>query len=262
MKREFLLAALILLCTFASACAEDPSALAGTTVAPPPPPRVLAADYSSTYFENHNLGKQLRPPIAALFVHDPGYERHGERLAANVFEKRLGDFDTSEYFLTQLEARFADSHQFQLTAVKDPAVQQQIIQFVRSDDDAPSTVQLALPGGGTADDVAGFRVVYGLAMRQGMEQFGFHKTYRLFIRLIGMIKDAHTGEVVWKKTILAFGDKGYEGYASSHIDGAEMAATYKDLTTNVIDQAMRSLNGENLPPMPTLADPYGDDVGF
>lgn len=228
------------------------------------PCRTTTATYTTTYFQARYMGKSIGFQfglIGALVSEgliDYDKKHAAERQHENEFEKRLGEFDTAEYFFGEFEKRVGDSHRIALNLNKDPNALAPIVTFMHADKDAQKSAA-AIPGIENADDVGTFRLVYGLAARAGKEQFGFRKTYRAFLRLNGVVKDPKNGEVLWRDSVLAFGEKAWVGDNSDpeNVDPAQLIAEFKTLTPNVIDMTMRSLNGEKLPEMPILV---GSDI--
>lgn len=253
-----------------SGCASTGPVPINPNACAPEPCRATTITYSTTYFQARYMGKSIGKQfglIGALISEgliDYDTKHTAERQNENEFEKRLGAFDTSEYFFQNFEQRLSDSRRIALEINKDPNALVPIAAFVRSE--KPSqTGQPAIPDIGTNDSVAAFRVAYGLAMRFGDEQFGFRKYYRPFIRLNGIVKDVRNGQVLWQDSVVAFGDNRYLGDAAEpqNINPAELIAAFKTLTPAVIDLIMRSINGEILPPMPELVGTNpSSDIAF
>jgi hypothetical protein len=113
--------------------------------------------------------------------------------------------------------------------------------------------------------VAAFKISYGLGVRAGAEQVGFRKYYRPFIMLIGRIKHAGTEETVWQEYIIAFDNKnrylGEEANADK-IKKEKMIAAFKEITKEVMDMLIKSLNGKVLPGMPELTGLDYEDRTF
>ena len=185
------------------------------------------------------------------------------RLEANDFEKRLGSFDTSAYFLRNFSERINESQVISIDLVKDTETADRILGVVREKGTPPKSVVNPATGK-KYEKVAAFRMAYGLAMRVGPEQFGFAKTYRPFIRLNGVVTDVSTGQVTWRDSVLVFGEKGYKGddADADRIDPAELIAAFEKLTPQVIDLTLLSLNAKPLPPMPWLNDTSAEDFEY
>lgn len=252
-----------------SGCATVGPVPLGEKTCSPEPCNAVAAAYSTTYFQARYMGKDIGGQLGligalvreALIDYDKKHT--AERQNENGFEKRLGDFDTAEYFFQRFEERLADSRRITLTLATDPNALAPIVDFVRAEE-SPQRETAAVSGIEVADSVAALRVAYGLAARAGNEQIGFRKYYRPFIRLNGIVKDARTGQVLWRDSVVAFADKRYLGDAADpeNVDPADLVSSFKALTPAVIDLVMRSLNGEVLPPMPELVGTDARDLAF
>jgi len=235
------------------------------------PRESLSVMYSKTYFQERFMGKSIGtaivfgPLIGAVLWHYAGdYEnKTAARLESSQFEKLLGDFDVSDYFFTQLDQKIIPTKYINLTFTQDINTAQQVLQFIKCDSSKMCVIEDK-----TIKDrfscVTALKMAYGLGARQGSEQIGFSKSYRPFIRLIGITKDLNTNAILWRDDIIVFGNKRYKGSDANadRIDREELVSTFKNLTSQSIALLQRSLNGEELGEMPILVDTTSADLDF
>jgi len=223
-----------------------------------------AASYTSTYFQARMMGPQLWLGPALWYGFGSYEGRKSQRLQSGEFEKLLGDFDVFEYFNEHLKQRTAgDSGMIRLKYSDSPALTAQVIAFARCDNkDQCDTAGRSL--GEAIPYIAAIKMSYGLGLRQGNEQLGFTKSYRPFIRAIGVVKKVPSAEAVWQSDVLVFGEKRYKGGDANadRIPRDELVAAFKGLTIQAIDLVVRSLNGEVLQEMPVLVDTTASDLMF
>ena len=95
---------------------------------------------------------------------------------------------------------------------------------------------------------------YGLGARAGGEQFGFTKNYRPFVKLIGVLVDTETGGILWRDLLIEFADTGYRGGDSDveNLDGAKLAAQFKEINGRLVGRLIDCLNGKHPPPVSPL----------
>ncbi len=177
------------------------------------------------------------------------------RQEANAFEALLGDFDVTGHTNERLRARIAEAQRFDIKFTDDPAVAEALIGV------ASSGQKIAAAGG---DVMAVFKISYGLGARAGREQMGFKKTYRPFVRLLGVVRNNATGEVLWHGAVIAWGAKGYKGAEADakKIPPDDLVAAFKTVSDDAISLLIRSLNGESLSPMGELVDETKEDARF
>ncbi len=227
------------------------------------PMNATAACYTNTYFQARFMG--LKPLISPMLWFAVGsvQDRKSQRLQSNEFEKLLADFDVFEYFNKQLKQRAGDSGIVRLKFSDSATLTPKIIEFAQCDhkDDCMTAVKSL---GEATPYIAALKMSYGLGTRQGNDQLGFTKSYRPFIRVIGVVKKVSSAEVMWQSDVLVFGDKPYKGgdAEADRIPRAELVSAFKVLTTQAIDLVVRSLNGEVLQEMPVLSDTTSSDLKF
>lgn len=185
------------------------------------------------------------------------------RQDANAFEALLGDFDVTGYTNERLRAKIREARHFELEFTDDAATAEALVGIASStekpsEDAARTTASLG------RDVMAAFKVSYGLGARAGREQFGFKKTYRPFVRILGLVRRNGTGEDLWHGAVIAWGAKGYKGpqTGAKNIPCEELVDAFKAVAEDVVTLLIRSLNAEPLPPMGELVDETKDDARF
>ena len=213
--------------------------------------------YSKSFFQERFMGKEIAQTIAGglvlVYLSGDYNKRQGERIGSGDFEKLLNDFDVMRYFDGQFRDNIGRSKILNIEMEKNPERASQIAELIASEKSGDKPMgKLIKPN----EYVAAFKVSYGIGVRSGSEQIGFRKYYRPFIMLIGRVKHAGTQQIIWQEYIIAFKDNPrYLGNDASadKIKKEELVSTFKDLTKDVIDMTIRSLNGEKLPEMPEMA---------
>jgi hypothetical protein len=221
--------------------------------------------YSKSFFQERFMGKEIVFQFVggavlrnSLLNYD---KREGMRLNSGPFEKLLGDFDVTRYFGGQFKENIGKSRILKIDLENNPERAGQIAEFFSSDaKDGKPLGQKLKPG----EYVAAFKISYGLACRPGSENIGFRKYYRPFIMLIGRVKRAGSNEAVWQEYVIAFSNNRYLGSDASadRIKKEELVLAFKQLTKEVIDMTVKSLNGEALPEMPPLQGRNNADLSF
>jgi len=133
------------------------------------------------------------------------------RKASNEFEKKLGSFDVLAYFVSSLE-KMKDSLKyfvpvFPSDSLQSPEILKHILNKDKNNPDLFSKQVVKY----NAKYMSAIKLQYGVGARAGKEQFGMKKTYRPFVRIVGIIKDINTNEVVWGNKITVFSEKAYKG---------------------------------------------------
>ena len=247
-------------------CANQPIALTPETCSPSPC-KVLAVGYSATHFQERFMTRTLGTNFgligalisASLVDYD---KMKGERLAANEFEKRLDAFDTSEYFFRSFPTQLPKSQLVSYDFTKTPETRVAVISGIRAT--APFANVTDPATGKTYENVGAFRMYYGMGMKVGNEQLGFRKTYRPYIRVIGIVKNLPNNKILWRDSVTAFGETKYVGGAADavNIEPAALIATFKKLTPEAIALFSKSLNGAVFEEMPVLHALSDDDFDF
>lgn len=238
----------------------------------PTPQDSLSLMYCKTYFQERFMGRSIGtaivfgPLVGAVLWHSiADYEdRTAARLESSEYEKLLGDFDVSDYFFGQLNQNLTSSRYIEFVFTEDADTSQKVLEFVKCD----SPRECAIIDETIKERfscVTALKMAYGMGARQGNEQYGFAKSYRPFIRLVGITRSLDaTNEVLWREDILVFGDKRYRGSdgRADRIDREELIITFKDLTSEAITLLLQSLNAEQLADMPILVDTTRADLQF
>ena len=235
------------------------------------PRESLSVAYSRTYFQERFMGNSIGAQLLfgpligdALWHFSANYEdTTAARLESSPFERLLGDFDVTDYVLSELTQKVTSSKYITFTFTKDLDTAKEVRQFVRSD----SSKTYVFENKAIKDRFScatALKMAYGLGARAGNEQLGFVKSYRPFIRLIGIAKDFDTNAVLWRADIIVFGEKRYKGSEAKadRIDRQELVLAFKDLTSQAIRLLLRSVNGEELSEMPVLFDTARADLEF
>lgn len=187
--------------------------------------------------------------------------REGARRASSEYEKLLGDFDVSAHFYKQVKENIGKVKLLKIALEEDPQKASLIVPVLTADkkDD-----KLLGELDKRASCLAAFKLSYGLAAKEGAEQIGFRKYYRPFIRVLGKAKLIGSNEVIWHNALIAFSEKRYLGDEANadRINKDELIAAFKQLSEEVTDMLVKSLNGEELPKMPVLVGITGADNNF
>ena len=102
-------------------------------------------------------------------------------------------------------------------------------------------------------------------MRGGQEQFGFRKVYRPFIRVLGLIKNSATQEVVWQVDMNMYSPSdAYTGGEADaeNLSGERLVSAYKQVTRLLCDQVVASLIGERTPFMLSFPLAHPGELAF
>lgn len=229
----------------------------------------LGVAYSRTFFQERYMGKSLPtllllgPLVGAAVWQISGdlEKRTGQRLAYSDFERSLGDFDVAAETIRALTRRVGDVRLTKIAFTEEPARGQAVVDVMQ---DSPSdSLRQGFPQPYTC--AAAFKVAYGIGARQGGEQFGFRKAYRPFIRVIGSVKRVRPSpEVLWSDAILVFGSKAYTGgdADADKVPRSELLSTFRQLTAEVVDTVVKSMNGEPVPRSAPLVDTTQKDLEF
>ncbi len=225
----------------------------------------LAVAYTNTYFQPRFMG------IFKPFIDGPlgwyafgNYEgRNDRRLESNEYEKLLGAFDVSQHFIKELRQGTKSSTLLSLVFNDNADITVKSVEYVKCSDAGSCTaIAEALPS--DSPTIAVMKMAYGIGMRQGKEQFGFVKSYRPFIRVMGIARRADNHQVIWRDTVIVFGEKAYRGSEANadQIPREELIDAFKGISTDAVKLIVRSLNGEKLEKMPVLDDLASSDQEF
>jgi hypothetical protein len=74
------------------------------------------------------------------------------------------------------------------------------------------------------------------------------------VKLIGVLVDTETGEMLWRDFLIEFGDTGYRGGESDaeNIDGKKLAGQLHELNGRLAARLVDCLNGKQPPAMPII----------
>jgi hypothetical protein len=185
------------------------------------------------------------------------------RQEANAFEALLGDFEVTGYVNERLRARMPEAHHFNMELTDDAALAEAVIRLASSGAKAGDESAQTFAAAGR-DVMCAVKVSYGLGARAGREQLGFKKTYRPFVRLLGVVQRKGTGQVIWHGAVIAWGATGYKGGEADakKIQREELVDAFKTASEDAISLFVRSLNGEALSPMGDLVDETKEDGRF
>lgn len=226
----------------------------------------LGVVYSRSFFQERFMGKSIWTAVvfgpligAAVWETTGGHEkRKGERLASSEFEKLLDDLDVNVEVNGQFKRQIPQVGGMSITLTEDPAVAQALIEMVRDGGAAGAPPE---PHG----CAAAFKLAYGIGARTGAEQIGFRKWYRPFIRVVGRVQRVRpTRETLWSDWLLVFGRKAYLGgdADADRVPRAELVSAFRELSVEVVDLLIKSLNGQLIPERPALADTTQKDYEF
>lgn len=185
-----------------------------------------------------------------------------ERQAANAFEALLGEFDVAALVSERLRSRIGEAGRFSFAWAGDAETAEALIALAGASGKpaGPGVERLVAE---SQQVLGAFKVSYGLGARVGKEQFGFKKTYRPFVRILGVVKRASTGEQLWHGAVIAWGAEGYKGRPEAKTTPRdELVASFKAVTEEAVTLLLRSLAGEPLAPMGDLVDETDEDARF
>lgn len=188
--------------------------------------------------------------------------RTSARHENSEYEKLLGKFDVQADFNMSLNKQIKECVDFDIEVTEDPRINVEVIGALKdpiicdSTKDAPvlSGVPLEKLKNSGAPYVLGIKFSYGLGARAGNEQLGLTKLYRPFVKMIGIMIDTETGDVVWRNFFLVFGPKGYRGGDADveNLDAEELTSTFQDINVALVKMLVDALNGEPVPQLPFL----------
>ena len=189
-------------------------------------------------------------------------ERTEVRHEKSEYEKLLGDYDALADFNAALRRRGSGCTRLKISLGIDPVVNGTVIDVLKDPsvrdgtrNPAPFSKDLRarLQKLGSSC-VLGVKYSYGLGARSGKEQFGFSKYYRPFVKLIGVLVDTETGEILWRNFLIVFDDTGYRGGDSDveNLNRETLTAQFKDINGKLVSLLIDCLNGKSAPDMPFL----------
>lgn len=235
------------------------------------PCAALGTVYTTSYFQErfllrHAVGQIVGGAIGgAIAATAPGAQppQTNPRLEVNDFEKNLGAFDTTQYFSQALKNRLGTLPQVGIAFVEDGAAKEEIQAQVRATSGWAAHV-VDPKTGDKHSNVAAFRVKYGMGARVGNEQLGFRKSYRPFVQVVGQVRNLPSGKLAWADMVLVFGPQRFVGSAADadRVNTDELRTTLQALCQEAADLLAKSLNGEQLPEMPEIADANTTDWEF
>ena len=186
------------------------------------------------------------------------------REAASDFEKKMGDFDAFALFADQFDVRRGDIRYFDIETVHNEAEHNKVIKRLITYDHTglDKTFGEQLHQSGTRY-VSAFKFQYGIGARAGGEQLDFTKTYRPYVRIVGVEKDVATNRFVWGNKITLFSNTAFHGKdAARNVGREQLIEDFKLMAVQLADVTVRDLNGERYTSDEFLVDydPKVDDI--
>ncbi len=239
--------------------------------------RTLTTLYSRSYFQVRYMSYAA---IASNFIAPMPYmdlktkidlnndlnsiEENNRRKKSNDFEKKLGDFSILSYFNKTLSEKQNSIKYFNIDMNFDKIEHDKIIKRIITYDkeklDNSYTEELNKLN---CKYVSAFKIQYGMGARAGGEQFGMVKSYRPYIRLVGLIKDISSNEFVWGNKIIVFSEMVYHG--RDHANEAlpdDLIEQFKDISIRLAEILIDDLNGLRYTSNEQLVDANFDDDLF
>ncbi|WP_145999119.1 hypothetical protein [Oceanicoccus sp. KOV_DT_Chl] len=220
--------------------------------------------YSTSFFQERFMG--FRPIFGSTIWWDAVVDYENEnisRLESSEYEKILSEFNVGQYLENDFKEQSKSSQSLIIKLSSSENESAAIVSMARCGQSASCSDPVEAELSNTAA-VAAFKYSYGLAMRFGKEQFGFVKTYRPFIRIMGVAIDAETNKPLWSNAVVVFGEKPYKGSDSNaeNINSEELVSTFKSISQKANSLIIDSLNGDDLGEMPVLHGLTDSDFEF
>jgi hypothetical protein len=186
------------------------------------------------------------------------------RQESSEFEKKMGEYDVFSDFVERFGARRGDIKYFNIEVIHNELAHNKIITRLITYDDSrlDKTYSETLLRNGTKH-VSAFKFQYGIGARAGGEQFGFTKTYRPYVRIVGLIKDVGSNRFVWGNKITLFSNTAFAGKDEArNASRDQLIDAYSLLLGQLVDVIVRDLNGDRFTSNEFLVDydPAVDDV--
>lgn len=238
---------------------------------PETPPDVVVVSYGESFFQGRFMWSNLTVVETigeiwpteglneAIYTEDA---RGALRVKYNAYEKLLGEFDAFADLNRLLEINRQNCDRFELSITTDPGRIVPVINALKhpmirdSTNFAPVLQGTPLDMLKSTDSpyVLGIKYSYGIGAKVGNEQYGFRKFYRPYAKLIGILIDTETGDVVWRNFYLAFSSVGYRGDEADaeNLTGPELIKSIKEINERLVRMVIDGLNGEPTPVLPFL----------
>ena len=266
MANAFKLLSILSIVAVLSACSSTPKHIQlKPEVIPQTTGTAALVTYSGSYFQ-----ERFMSIFSVIFDGPLGWrafasyeDKHDERIKNNEYEELLGDFDTNQHFTKELKESIVNTEllSFETPSSKETAIN--LVEVIRCNrhrqcSDKVNTIPRKY------HTIVAIKMSYGLGMREGKEQIGFAKSYRPFIRAMGIAKRIDTGQVIWTENVVKFGTKAYRGNDANaeNIQREELVETFNSLSTDVTGEIVKSLNGNQLDEMPVLFGLTYSDKAF
>jgi hypothetical protein len=241
--------------------------------------KTLTSVYSRTYFQARFMSVKaivldvIFPPIGTM-----GYQKKlnkanksGEiatidtlRINNSEFEKKLGDFDVMSCFFNAFYYLMDSLKYFDLNLTFSETEHSKLVQQLSTYDNKKLDFQFmkTLKDSGYSY-ISAFKFQYGVGARIGKEQLGFTKTYRPFVRVVGLIRNANTNQVVWGNRIVVFSDKSFKGGdEAKNATSEELISAFKDISDKIAKILVDDMNGSSNTSKDQLVDANKKDDLF
>jgi hypothetical protein len=239
--------------------------------------KMMGAVYSKTYFQSRFMSVKaivlnvIFPPIGTAVyqkelnktnkLQDSSYI---QRISNNEFEKKLDSFDVLSYFFNSF-TNLKDSIKFfdiQLTFNQSEHLKL-IKQLSESDNKKLDFQYMKILKDSGYSYISAFKFQYGVGARIGKEQLGFTKTYRPFVRIVGLIRNASTNQVIWGNRIVVFSDKSFKGGdEAKNATPEDLISAFKDISDKIAKILVDDMNGLNNTSKDLLVDANKKDDLF
>jgi hypothetical protein len=240
------------------------------SIAGMPPCATPVAVYSRSYFQARYQGKFIASMIlggpvlaVAAMSQSQDVDRSKQRLASGPFEQLLGDFDVLAHVTQHTRTAIGQARLFTIQLADDPAAVSTIISHAQAAE-ASKTASAPSPTGGARRCIGAFKVAYGLGARAGAEQFGFRKSYRPFVQIVGAIYDADTKRAWWRDAVIAFGPIRYLGSDADadQIESKELVQGLQTAARDAVEILVKSLNSDAIAERAILVDGNDADLAL
>jgi hypothetical protein len=244
--------------------------------------KTLSSIYSRTYFQSRfmDLTAVIAQSVTPIFggvtgtnsqqlyngvmeITDSARIRK-QRQENNEFEKKLGDFNVLTLFTNTFYASKDSIKYFDLALTNDNIEHTKIIQRLCTYDKSKLDMTFTNDMNNAKNKyISTFKFQYGMADRAGGEQFSMTKKYRLFVRVVGLVKDVNTNEFVWGNKIVIFSDKTYFGKKDAkNATEADMKVEFKKITDKIVKVLINDLNGQRYSSEEQIVDINANDDLF
>jgi len=203
----------------------------------------LSTVYANNFFQSRFM--QLASTITRGGVISAVIDQSSTRKSSNEFEKKLGDFSVLSYFYESFYKKSTSLKFFDLHNISDATEHPQVIKTIITYDKLKlDTVYESKLIKSDIKFISAFKLQYGIGARAGREQFGMKKSYRLFVRVVGLIKNINTNEFVWGNKIIVFSEQAFIGRdQAKNAPEEELIDEFKTIISNLTDILIDDMNG-------------------